>query len=250
MTGAACVFTRTDRISRNRPRKNAPPSMTIENRTSFLDRAYGLYEEFAGGLSVACKPGCCFCCTRDVAATTLEAYRIFQALGNQENLSLIQNIMGYDEPGFRPLMTTNALAGLCASGEEIPCEDHPVSRGKCLFLSGGLCSIYEKRPFGCRCFVSARNCGENQCAEVEPYVLTVNTVFMQIIEQVDNPGLYGNFSDVLGFIHSEPHRKAYEAGRLSGPPRGLCLNRPIPVLMVPPEHRDRIRPLLTGLQNL
>jgi Fe-S-cluster containining protein len=229
---------------------NPPAHRSLREKESFLDRAYGLYEAFSASLTVACKPGCACCCTRDVTATTLEAYTVMKRLKQTGRSSLIQGITATDSGRFQPIMTTNALAGLCASGEDPPWEDPPVSRGKCPFLDRDLCSIYGVRPFGCRCFVSKRNCSENQYADVDPFVLTVNTVFLQFIEHVDTPGLYGNFSDVLGFLDSERHLKAYEENDLLNPRVGLPGNRPVPVLMVPPEHRDRILPLLAGLQKL
>ncbi|MCG2751969.1 MAG: YkgJ family cysteine cluster protein [Desulfobacteraceae bacterium] len=229
---------------------NATLNRNIADRDAFLDRAYGLYEEFSASLDVACKPGCSHCCTRDVTVTTLEAYRVVKALKKNGNYTLIQKVLKEDKCRFQPMMTTNQLAHLCASDGEIPTEDHPVSQDPCPLLDHGLCSIYPHRPFGCRCFVSARNCREHQFADVDPFVLTVNTVFLQFIEQMDTPGLYGNFSDVLRFLDSESHREVYEGGQLAGLPQGLVFNRSIPVLMVPPEHRDQIKTLLTRLANL
>ena len=250
MTDAAFVFAKKRRIPPCGWKMNATLNRNIPDRDAFLDRAYALYETFAKSLDVACKPGCSHCCTRDVTVTTLEAYRVFKALEENGNLALIRKVLADDQRRFQPVITTNQLAELCASDGETPPEDPPVSQNPCPLLDHGLCSIYAHRPFGCRCFVSASNCGENQFADVDPFVLTVNTIFMQFIEHMDTPGLFGNFSDVLGFLDSEPHRKTYESGCISKLPQGMVFNRPIPVLMIPPEDRDRIRPLLAGLQNL
>ena len=62
--------------------------------------------------------------------------------------------------GARPagkLLTTNALAELCAEGREPP-EPGGQDAGVCALLSDDRCPIYPLRPFNCRCFVSRVPC--------------------------------------------------------------------------------------------
>jgi hypothetical protein len=71
------------------------------------------------------------------------------------------------------------------------------------------------------------------------YVLTVNNVFLQYIEALDKAGVQGNLIDVLIFSTSPGTSE-----------RHVIKNHPLPVLMIPPEHRHRIRPLLEDLSRL
>ena len=97
--------------------------------------------------------------------------------------------------------------------------------------------------------VSKRCCSETGYAEMDPVVMTVNDVFMQFIEHLDAGGYSGNFTDVLHLMSHEKKRNLYEQNRLQGQHGRLVSNLPIPMLMVPPEHRKKIEPLLSVLNS-
>jgi hypothetical protein len=82
------------------------------------------------------------------------------------------------------------------------------------------------------------------------FVLTVNTVFLQTIEHLDATGCTGNLADVLLCLLPDENQQAYREGRLSCSATGLTGNHPLTVLMVPPEHRDRLQPILQALGKL
>jgi len=88
------------------------------------------------------------------------------------------------------------------------------------------------------------------CAIVDPFLVTVNTVFLQLVEHIDSDGLLGNMTDVLLLLESEPKRKRYEVNASLNHPIGLAANRCIPRLLVPPEHRVRIQPILQKIQDM
>ena len=75
------------------------------------------------------------------------------------------------------------------------------------------CPLYLLRPFGCRCLVSRHDCGNKGYAEIEDFVLSVNTIFMQTIEHVDLNGCTGNMIDVITTMASEVNRQVYEDNR-------------------------------------
>ena len=78
-------------------------------------------------------------------------------------------------------------------------------------------------------------------------MLSVNNVMLQYIEAVDQPGRTGNLLDILGLMAKERFRKGYKAEKgpdLSVP---LPVNHPSSVLMVPPEQRRAIAPLIRSL---
>ena len=224
--------------------------MDVRRRFSLLEEIYSIYESFIGGFEVACKPGCDTCCTSDVTVTTIEAYRVLKSIRN-EDLSLPETLRsGTEKNRFRPAVTTNELAYRCLNDLEIPSESHSVSTEKCPLLSNGLCSVYEDRPFGCRCFVSRQNCAKNREADVDPFILTANTLFLQFIEHIDQPGFFGNFTDMLLLLASPSHLQSYLNHCVGQTPHRLLSNQSVPALMIPPEHRDRIDPVLTALQQL
>ena len=110
------------------------------------------------------------------------------------------------------------------------------------------CPIYMVRPFNCRCMVSKTNCIDK--AEMDPFVLTVNNVFLQYIEHIDQQGFSGNFTDVLLFMESEDNRKSYGMKDLTNTGEELIKNLPMALLLVPPEHKNKIKPIINSLQTI
>jgi hypothetical protein len=106
------------------------------------------------------------------------------------------------------------------------------------------------RPFGCRCFISEYPCGETGCADIDPFVLSVNTLFLQFIEHVDADGYSANLTDMLCFMRSESHREQYRKGELKVAHGAFIANRPISVFFIPPEHRRKVEPILKSLQQI
>jgi hypothetical protein len=223
--------------------------MDLENRLTALGRIYDIYNEFAATLHLACKKTCAHCCTNNVTLTTLEGYHIFSSLPAASKANLITIVQKKSDPNrFRPDLTTNQLAELCAGGFEPPDETDATADEVCFLLADSLCSIYELRPFGCRCLVSLKNCGETGYAQIDEFVLSVNTVFLQTLEHVDAGGCTGNLVDVLKVISSVDNWAAYENGTLNCETSGLISNHPLTALMIPPEHRTRMEPILQKLR--
>lgn len=222
--------------------------MNLNERLAILQRIYAVYGEFLEGRNLACKRGCAHCCTRNVTLTTLEGYHVADTLATSDRKDLLSRLeFGADENRFRPLVTTNEIAEICLRGEDPPEEEINPDWGECGMLTEDECPLYEVRPFGCRCMVSARNCGETGEADMDPFVVTVNTVILQYIEHVDADGYSGNLTDILLWMGSEENRGDYRKGALPHPPRGLIPNRPVKALMVPPRHRAEIKPILEAI---
>ena len=225
--------------------------MDIEKRLSALDHIYNIYEEITAGMDLACRKTCAHCCTSHVTLTTLEGYKISTHLSLRSKAELLDLFRTQrDVHRFRPEMTTNQLADLCARGFNPPQETETVPGKVCPLLTDYLCSIYELRPFGCRCLVSRFNCGETGYAEIDDFVLSINTVFLQTIEHLDCGACSGNLADALAFMLTEENRAAYEKGKLNCKDAGLISNHPLTVLMIPPEHRTRMQPILDQLRQI
>ena len=220
--------------------------MEIERRLEALRQVLAIYDEFAGTMEGACRPGCSRCCTDRVAVTTLEVFAMLDRLSAAQVERLARRA------GARPagkLLTTNALAELCAEGREPPAADEEAA-GVCGLLSDDRCPIYPLRPFNCRCFVSRVACTDQGCAEVDDATVAVNTLFLQTIEHLDAGGCTGYLPDVVAALTDPERARACRAGALDCAGRGLAPNLPLRVLMVPPEHRGRIDPLLARLRRI
>ena len=225
--------------------------MEIDRKLKALDRIYAVYDEFIRAQETACKTHCHRCCTTHVTLTTLEAFKIYETLPPGEREKLFRRVR--EASGlkrFRPALTTNALAELCAEDEDLPAENETPANEKCPLLTEDLCSIYASRPFNCRCFISRTPCGEKGYADLDEEALAMNTLFLQTVEHVDADGCSGNLLDVIEVLASEEKRTAYAGGALHCTGNGLIANRPMRVLMLPPEQRERIEPILSQLRAI
>ena len=224
--------------------------MDLNNKLAALDQMYQIYDNFASGLELACRKHCAHCCTTSVTLTTVEGYKIIKKLESEGNGQWIEKIeTAVTQPHFRLKITTNQLANMCAEGIEPPAEEN-TGWDRCPFLTDDLCPHYAARPFGCRCLVSRQNCGKEGVADIDDFVLSVNTVFLQAIEHLDMGGCTGNLLDVLGVMAIKENRQGYADGKLKCPSAGLIANQPLKILMIPPEHRTKMEPILNLLREV
>ncbi len=224
--------------------------MDISVKLAALENIYGLYDEFAASLELACKKHCAHCCTTSVTLTTIEGYHIIQQLKSETDTDWMTKIVqATTQPHFQPKITTNQLARMCAAGMDPPEEEQPASN-RCPFLSDDLCPLYSMRPFGCRCLVSRHDCGQHGYADIDDFALSVNTVMLQTIEHLDADGCSGNMLDVLTVMSEEDNRQAYQESNLDCSSSGLIANQPLQVLMIPPQHRTRMEPVLQTLRKI
>lgn len=226
-------------------------TMDIHTKLRILEDIYSIHEGFAADRIVACDRYCSTCCTRNVTMTALEGYKILQHLTSIRKMEYLQKVSrDRHQNRFCPEITINHLASLWVRGEDAPGEEGCDAEGKCPLLEDDLCAVYPVRPFGCRCFFSEKNCADTGFADLDPYVLTVNTLFLQFIEHVDAGGLFGNLTDIVLFLEKLENRNVYANNGPLHQKGPLLLNRPIPALLIPPEHQDRIGGILSKLQNI
>lgn len=225
--------------------------MNLDMKLAVLERIYAIYEAAMGDLEFACQKHCAHCCTRNVTMTTLEGYYLLNALDPSSRARLMAGIRQEENRNrFQPKATINQLADLCAKGQDPPEEENDAKWGACPVLEDDLCPAYIRRPFGCRCMVSLQNCGSTGYADMPEWVVSVNNVFMQYIEQIDVTGFSGNFSDILLFLDNPENQVAYARDHQIQCPSRLLPNQPLYVLMVPPEDRARIEPLLRAIRSI
>lgn len=225
--------------------------MDLNAKLTILNRLTDIYDRFISRFDLACEKYCAHCCTANVTMTTLEGYRIVDHLEKSGDSRCLETLSRQRHAKrFIPQVSINRLADICAQDGDPPDEQLDPEAGPCPVLTDDACPFYPVRPFGCRCMVSARNCGVTGAADMDPFILTVNDVFLQYIEHIDAQGYTGNFVDVMQFLEPQENRRNYAAGRLGAAPAGLVVNQPVFVLMIPPEHRQRIQPLLSDIRGI
>ena len=225
--------------------------LKLTKKLKALDRIYAAYDKFSASLDVACKKYCAHCCTSNVTLTTLEGYKIVDQLMAAGRLDLIDGLaIGAATTRYQPQISTNRLAELYAAEAKVPEEEIADQWEDCSLLEKNACAIYDLRPFGCRCFISRINCAETGFADIDEFTASVNTVFLQTIEHLDADGCSGNLIDVLQLMAIGDNRQAYEKERLQCEANGLIVNWSLKVLMIPPEHRAKMEPILQDLRNI
>ncbi len=208
-----------------------------------LCEIYSLYEKQTENAAIACHKYCSDCCTTSVTMTRLEGLLILDAVSKKIVTDPISELFDNNVPRFKPRLSTNAYVAACRTATDTPVDDETGDQtGICPFLENNACRIYPVRPFGCRCMISTTKCDQNGYAEIDDYTLTLNTVFLQFIEHLDQDGYFGNMGDVLIYL-SSGNEKIPETCNVTP-------NHPIPALMVPPAHRGRIADLINTLDHL
>ena len=224
--------------------------LNIYRRLAVLDQLYKIYDQFIDSLEIACKKFCAHCCTCNVTLTTLEARKIISELDNNARQEMMKKLANQiEKQRFIPKITTNQLADICISGEnppeEAPEESNDPAWGQCPLLQDDKCPIYDVRPFACRCMVSKNLCADTGAAEIDEFTITVSHVLQQYIEHIDQNGFSGNMADVLTHILANE----IPGINTNSETTRTCLikNTPLRTLMIPPEHRERIEPIMSAL---
>lgn len=222
--------------------------MKVQDRLRVLRKMYEIHDEYASKVQTACAMGCAACCTCNVTASTLEGLLIFNYLKDSGRTEEVASFTRSMPPRrYRPRSTLNQMVALYAAGQKPPEEQNDPSAGTCPLLKDDICSIYPARPFGCRAMLSSADCALSGEAEMPPMILSVNNVILQYIEALDQPGGTDNLLDILNYMVQDDTRSDYLDETPPGASIGLRVNRAIPVLMVPPEHRSAIGPLIRSL---
>lgn len=215
-----------------------------------LQQIYRIHDDFIGHLDLACTKGCAACCTCNVTLTSLEAALMIRRL-NRDMPGRWQLMLSAasELPRFQPKVTINQLADLCIHDEPIPEEQMDPQAGPCPLLKDDMCTVYDVRPFGCRAMVSTTAvCATDNPAEMPELALTVNNVFLQYLEAADSRGVSGNLIDILLYLDNDKDDAMDIRRFVQHKSRRLLANRPMSVLMIPPEHRDPITPWLEKIQ--
>ena len=219
-------------------------------KLKMLERIYTLHEQQTHSAPRVCHNGCAVCCTRNVTVTSLEAFFLLDSLEPEKRERAISRIRSQaGEKRLIPRITINAMAERCMNGQDLPDEVCDPSWGPCPLLENNSCTVYPFRPFACRAMVSSENCGPTGEAVMDEFLVTLNNVLMQYLEHMDHENTSANMNDMLMCLAGDNNLEHYrKTGRLESPPGSFLPNLKLTMLMVPPEYRERIMPVLSSLQ--
>lgn len=176
---------------------------------------------------LACKPGCSLCCTQRIFSTSIEAYYLLEGL-TEEMVNKILVIKNYP----RPKMTHNQILLSYKQGLEPPLENFYSPLEPCPFLTErNLCQVYERRPVMCRIMASVVPCDRGS-AELPPFLFQVSTIALQLVENIDLGGIYGNIFDLLKFLYQ------YRKGMAEEVPDYLLNTIDVDELPILPEEKE------------
>lgn len=227
--------------------------MDLKEKLSTLGKILSLHDSIMGEGTCACKKGCSACCTCNVTMTTLEGYYILQEIPNLKiDIKKIRQLLleRQGKKRFIPKITINQMAEYIIKDRELPEEEMDPAWGQCPFLSNDECMIYHARPLGCRVLVSKFDCRKMGYADMEPFTLTVNNLFMQVVEHIDFGGSFGNLTDVFLDLQGSASCSTDDSG-VSVPEKDLLiLNHVMPILMIPHIDQEQIRPILNKLSKI
>jgi Fe-S-cluster containining protein len=206
-------------------------------KKTLLLRTYDIYDAIVSEFESACRDSCATCCTQNVLATTLETSVLLEYGGNER----LGQVRGEVVPNrMQPLLTVNTFADQCIHSQEPPPSLPIMVKASCPLLEQTSCAVYQGRPFACRSMWSQTLCRPDSAAIVDPLLVSINSVFQQIIEDIDAGGLYGNLLDIMLHFGTAEIRQSYHRGQRVRAGEGLIFNAPNPGFLVPPEHRSYV----------
>ena len=212
----------------------------------------GIYEEFEKWIDedLACKKGCAACCTQNVAITAVEGELIHRFIRDQGREEWFADKFQKKAATRKPVFTTNGFAASCLEGQDVEPDSYGSSE-PCPFLEDECCSIYEVRPFSCRCFASTKICSPGIPALIGEEYLSASTAVMQIIEHLGQGEFLGNMLDVLLALCGIPeNRKYFDLLPASMSDQGLAnvvKALPLPGFLLLEEEMEKVSPLLEAI---
>ncbi len=212
----------------------------------------GIYEEFEQWIEEksVCKKGCSACCTQNVLITAVEGELIHRYVRDKGQESWLAAKLQETGKTRRVQVTTNSFAASCLQGDDVIPESYG-NEEPCPFLKDNCCTIYDVRPFSCRCFISEIVCKPGVPAEIGSTYLSASSAVMQIIEHLGQGEYLGNMFDVLLALSDLPENRAlFRQLPASLSDQGRAnVNKalPLPGFLLIEEEMAKVQPLLEAI---
>jgi len=212
----------------------------------------GIYEKFERWVDedLACNKGCATCCTQNVVITAVEGEFIHRFIREKGMQKWFAGKIQKKAQTRRPELTTNGFAAACLEGKDVEPDSYGSSE-PCPFLENDCCTIYEVRPFSCRCFASTTTCRPGVPALIGEQYLSASTAVMQLIEHLGQGEFLGNMLDVLlALCGISENRKYFDFLPASMSDQGLAnvvKALPLPGFLLLEEEMETVAPLLEAV---
>lgn len=212
----------------------------------------GIYAEFEKWSTEknVCQKGCSACCTQNVLITAVEGELIHRHLrdhGREEWMAARLQEKGSTR---KVQLTTNSFAASCLQGEDVLPESYG-NEDSCPFLEENCCTIYDVRPFSCRCFISEVICKPAVPAVIGETYLSASSAVMQVVEHLGQGEYFGNMLDVLLALCDLPENRTLFRllpASLSGQGRANVTKAlPLPGFLLVEEEMEKVQPLLEAI---
>jgi len=212
-----------------------------------LKKIYEIHDQLTQKWALACKIFCSDCCTDRVLMTGLEGILIVEYLQAQNLNDIFQQVQTISpDKRYHPKTTINQEARLALNDQPIPePEESPVHL--CPFLTNDQCSIYPVRPMSCRTMMSSTACNKTGQAIMTSFQMSVASLFYQFIEMLDIGGYYGNYLNILEMLTTSPETHSIQLVLIKS---SLLKNQRVYQVMMPPEHREELIPIMDTIQNV
>lgn len=222
----------------------------LQRRTAALVQLYDVFDAHCATIKAACEPGCSQCCTANVVTTTLEAWHLLQS--GCMAAPAVHSAFARSARGklLRPCISTNRMAEHVMAGENVPPEPAASPDSVCPLLTDDRCPAYAHRPLMCRCMLSSRRCRPGSQAEINDLFMSASQMCLQVVEHLDPNGCSGNLVDLMLLLSDPTHADAYAQGQLNCTQSDLAPNRPMPALMIAPEHQAPLKPMIQKIQTI
>lgn len=215
-------------------------------KDAILDTIYSAFEQWSADNNFCCKAGCSTCCTQNVTITALEGERILSyCIQHNRRTWLLDKLLKLEQRE-KPKQTTNEYVLACLQGAD-PEEEKESTRNVCPFLEENICTIYEVRPFSCRCFSSETVCSHDRSATVADHYIYASMAVMQLIEHLSQFNHWGHMGEVLRALVQTKKYQAFTHPEMISQDNIINKVRsaqPIPGFIIPDEHKDQIGPLI------
>lgn len=224
----------------------------VDIQQKILIAIYSCFSDWSAPQQFHCHAGCATCCSCNVTVTALEARRIVEFCRLHNRLDWLVDKLGSPNVLDPPKQTTNEYVS--ATLQELDPLFETVRIGEndesCPFLEKDICTIYEVRPFSCRCFVSTTPCSTRKAATIPDHYLYGAMVAQQIIEHLGQFNPWGYLTDVLSIeivrFESDGIPATIEDRRQTALAR-ILRARPLPGFVIPDSELDRVAPLLQAI---
>ncbi|MFN2355176.1 MAG: hypothetical protein ABR512_11705 [Desulfopila sp.] len=219
---------------------------------TILSAIYSCFTDWSAPQQFCCHAGCATCCSCKVTVTALEGRRIVDFCRFHNRLDWLIERLRSPNILDPPKQTTNEyISATLEQQDPLPqAVQTAANDGQCPFLEKDICTIYEVRPFSCRCFVSTTPCSPGRAATIPDHYLYGAMAAQQIIEHLGQFSPWGYLTDIIivEICRGEGKRISATLKSMRQTARARIRRaQPLPGFIIPDDEQDKVAPLLHSI---